>query len=65
MSGPRPNNPELQDNFLFSISPASLKRTSVPNGPAYQEIVVYLNKKAIKYFNKVRGGRKETIKVIS
>lgn len=50
-----PNNLELQDNFLFSIPLASLKRTSEPNGPAYQEILMHLNKKAIKHFNKVRG----------
>lgn len=50
------SNLELQDNFLFFIPPASLKRTSEPNGPAYQEILMHLNKKAIKHFNKVRGG---------
>lgn len=50
-----PNNLELQDNLLFSIPPASLKRTSEPNGPAYQEILMHLNKKAIKHSNKVRG----------
>lgn len=60
-----PNNRELQDNFLFSAPPASLKRTSEPTGPAYQGISMHLNEKAIKHFNKVRGCRKETIKVSS